>query len=229
MKKRTTANFIFIAIILTVFLAAMYGFLELADEMQEGALINFDQKIAQAIYQYRNETLTVWVILITETGSAYAYLVLIPIIAFIIFKLGHNRFLTLRAAVILLTSFLINIYIKSALGRPRPELSERLIEVSEHSLSFPSGHIMSAVAFYGFLIYLVIRLGDLFWRKLFVSVFLALLIIAIGVSRIYLGVHYPSDVAAGFLGGLVWLLFCISALELYDRYMNYRKRRAFHK
>lgn len=93
--------------------------------------------------------------------------------------------------------------------RPRPEVAVYI----EHSFSFPSGHAAISVAFYGFLAYALTR--KVKKRKHKISIlFAALLIIsAIGFSRLYLGVHYPSDVWGGYLLGLIWLIFAISLCE----------------
>jgi undecaprenyl-diphosphatase len=115
--------------------------------------------------------------------------------------------------MVLMLATLSNIVLKKVINRARPSL-EHLVSVN--TLSYPSGHAMSAMAFYGFLIYLCIRYRMARWlRYLLVSV-LVLLILSIGISRIYLGVHYPTDVAAGFIGGLIWVAFCTVLFSLID-------------
>ena len=96
----------------------------------------------------------------------------------------------------------------------------RLIEVN--SLSYPSGHSMSAMAFYGLLIYLCARYRMPGWARILLISILLIIILLVGLSRIYLGVHYPSDVAAGFLGGLIWVSF---AILLFNTLELWRKRR----
>lgn len=98
---------------------------------------------------------------------------------------------------------------KLVFHRPRPEMAV----YAEHSFSFPSGHATVAVAFYGFLAYLLIRFVQSWNNK--VNIFFAtiLLIMAIGFSRIYLGVHYISDVWSGYLVGAMWLITAVSFTE----------------
>jgi undecaprenyl-diphosphatase len=89
-----------------------------------------------------------------------------------------------------------------------------------HSASFPSGHAMSSMVVYGSVAYLVARLEGKRGLKQTTWVVAALIILAIGVSRMYLGVHYPSDVIAGFIAGLAWLGFvvaCMHALQFFAK------------
>ena len=82
----------------------------------------------------------------------------------------------------------------------------------KHGYSFPSGHSMASMAFYGLIIYFVIRFVKNRALKIFLSIMLSLLIILIGMSRIYLGVHYPSDVFAGFVFTVAYLIFYITII-----------------
>ncbi|HER41011.1 MAG TPA: phosphatase PAP2 family protein, partial [Salinimicrobium catena] len=99
-----------------------------------------------------------------------------------------------------------NIALKRAFDRARPTI-EHLVVVK--TLSYPSGHAMSAMAFYGFLTYLVFQIKMKHWLRAILASIFIFLILAIGISRIYLGVHFPSDVAGGFIAGLIWVAFCV--------------------
>ncbi len=103
---------------------------------------------------------------------------------------------------ICISSFM-NVTLKYIFGRARPQILH-LVEVTGYS--YPSGHSMAAMSFYGFLIYLIVRnvKTDHKLKTIVVSL-LGVLIILIGLSRIYLGVHYASDVLGGFSFSLVWL------------------------
>lgn len=92
--------------------------------------------------------------------------------------------------------------LKLVFRRPRPDVL-RLVEQSGYS--FPSGHAMNSMIFYGLAAYLLVRRGR-HWSRYLVAGFVAVLVLLIGLSRIYLGVHYASDVLAGFLIGAGWLI-----------------------
>ncbi len=113
------------------------------------------------------------------------------------------------------TGFL-NWSLKLAIHRPRPSYSLQYLH--GESFSFPSGHAMGSLVAYGMLAYVLNTL----WikdrgRKTLVVVLTAVLVLAIGVSRLYLGVHYFSDVVGGYAAGLVWLAACISGVEIARR------------
>lgn len=108
----------------------------------------------------------------------------------------------------------LNFLLKHLFERSRPDLF-RVVEAAGYS--FPSGHAMVSLCFYGILAFLLSRhIRDWRWR-LAVATLAAALVAAIGVSRVYLGVHYPTDVIAGYTAGGMWLGFCISSLLWWER------------
>ena len=113
-------------------------------------------------------------------------------------------------------SFGIGPVLKFIVDRPRP--SEDLVTVwrSQDSLSFPSGHAFTAVLLFGLLFYLAPRLVPWRWAALLMRVSSASLILLIGISRVYLGAHWPSDVLGGLLYGGLVLTFLIYAHRLYS-------------
>jgi membrane-associated phospholipid phosphatase len=119
-------------------------------------------------------------------------------------------------AAALLGSGLLDGALKFAIRRPRPELAANFL--SKLSWSFPSGHSMASLVTYGMLAYLVV-LALKGRQRLQITVALSaiVLILAIGFSRLYLGVHYFSDVIGGFTAGALWLSACISGLEVVRR------------
>ena len=116
--------------------------------------------------------------------------------------------------ITMLITMILNQAIKLLVRRPRPTVL-RLIQ--QNGFSFPSGHAMASIALYGFLIYYVYQNTKNKYWKVFLMTALTLLIIGIGLSRIYLGVHYPSDVLAGFSLALVVL---IGTIDWYHKNMK---------
>jgi len=121
-----------------------------------------------------------------------------------------NKRLSIRISALALTSLTIMFLLKFIFQRPRPEIP-LLEKVS--GFSFPSGHAFMSVTFYGLLIYIVWKEVRQSWLRISIIVLLAALIILIGISRIYLRVHYASDVIAGFAIGFGWLLLALLAID----------------
>jgi membrane-associated phospholipid phosphatase len=109
----------------------------------------------------------------------------------------------------------LNIILKGIFQRIRPQLSEPW--VAAPGWSFPSGHAMGSFVTYGFLTYLILRLTPRDFPRRTAIALMAILVFLIGFSRIYLGVHYLSDVVAGFAAAVVWLGFCVLATEQTQR------------
>jgi len=151
------------------------------------------------VQNMRAPTLTTILIIITNLGSAIT-LISLTILSIILIK---NKKIGLCISLNLIISTLLNVILKNIVQRPRPE-GYRLID--ESGYSFPSGHSMVNTAFYGLLIYLVLRNVKNSKLKYTLVILISLLIIGIGFSRIYLGVHYASDVLAGFLISIAYLV-----------------------
>lgn len=153
-----------------------------------------------------SDKLTPLVKVVTWFGSATC-LILLTVILFIIIK---NKKAGLLIGTNLVIISILNQTLKSLLQRPRPT-GFRII--NETGYSFPSGHSMISMAFYGFLIYLIYKNIKNKCLKFTLIISLFILIISIGLSRIYLGVHYTSDVFAGFLLSIAYLIFYCSVVD----------------
>lgn len=151
------------------------------------------------ILNLRSETLTVIMKVITNLSSAYV-LIAITIGTLLFIK---NKKVGLCVASNLIITTLLNQLLKYIIQRPRPD-GYRLI--AESGYSFPSGHSMVSMAFYGLIIYLIWKMVKNKKIKYISCGILGLLIPMIGFSRIYLGVHYASDVIGGFAISIVYLL-----------------------
>ena len=151
-----------------------------------------------------SDNITPIVKVITQFGGA-TFLIALATILLMAIKDKKKGFLIW---INLASSALLNQILKHIIQRPRPD-EYRIVDASGYS--FPSGHSMVSAAFYGFLIYLIYKNVKNKYLKWGLIGGLGLLIILIGTSRIYLGVHYTSDVLAGFLIAISYLIIFISA------------------
>lgn len=155
-----------------------------------------------------NENRTKAVKLITNITSPLG-VILSAVILIIIIK---NKKIKISLAMDLLGVTIINNLLKVIIARDRPNIN-RL--VTETGYSFPSGHSITSMVFYGYLIYLIYKYIDTKKIKIPLIIILSLLIVTIGFTRIYLGVHYTSDVIGGFLLGVAYLIIFIGVSNKY--------------
>lgn len=185
----------------------LIGFLALAEDVFHKEIMNGDIIGYEIISKFLiSDFVTPIAKFITNFGGAI-FLIVLTIILFIVIKnkkIGVSIFSNLVIVTIL------NQLLKGILQRPRPT-EYRIIE--ETGYSFPSGHSMISMAFYGYLIYLIYKYVKNKYIKWISIVVLSLLICTIGISRIYLGVHYTSDVLGGFLISISYLVIFISAVN----------------
>jgi undecaprenyl-diphosphatase len=155
---------------------------------------------------------------VTQFGSASVVTILV---------LGVAAILVIRRQWIVLTGWLaaaagsgaLSVALKLLIQRPRPAVAT----VHLGSWSFPSGHAMASLITYGMLAYLLLQRTPRPGPRLAILSAAALLIAAIGFSRLYLGLHYFSDVVGGYAAGTVWLTACVSGLEIVRRRPEVRR------
>lgn len=140
---------------------------------------------------------------------------LILIFYFLVVK--KQTWFSIRVVTIAISSLVLMLLLKQLFQRKRP-LSPLL--KAAKGLSFPSGHAIMAVTFYGLVIFILQQSIASDWLKWLVTTLLVALIILIGFSRVYLRVHYASDVAAGFIIGLLWLIISLAVLKWLESYIT---------
>jgi undecaprenyl-diphosphatase len=213
------------AVLLAV--VAALGFIALGDEVAEGDLGGFDRWALRAarLHVVRSSDSAMAEIAknITALGG-YPVLVLLLccVIGFLLLHRMPGRALYVLAATS--GGALLSQWLKTSFTRPRPSVVEPLVMVS--SWSFPSGHALSSAVVYLTLGSLVAATVERRVAKLYVLFVAFALTGLIGVSRILLGVHYPTDVLAGWLAGLAWALGCWSIFELWQLRRARRMARA---
>ena len=185
----------------------LIGFLALAEDVFNKEIMNGDIIGYKIISTFLiSDFATPIAKFITNFGGAI-FLLVLTITLFILIKnkkIGFSIFLNL----VIIT--MLNQLLKRILQRPRPT-EFRIIE--ETGYSFPSGHSMISMAFYGYLIYLIYKYVKNKYVKWISIIILSILICSIGISRIYLGVHYTSDVLGGFFISISYLVIYISLVN----------------
>lgn len=181
----------------------LFCFLLLAEDVFTKEIIQIDDIVYKFIAShFISNSLTPIVKIITFFGSA-TWIVIFTIILFVIIRNKRQNIL-LGTNLCIVT--IINQILKHIFKRSRPT-EFRIID--ESGYSFPSGHSMVSMAFYGYLIYLVYKNIKNKYLKWILIVVLSILIVLIGISRIYLGVHYTSDVLGGYLLSVSYLVLFI--------------------
>lgn len=185
----------------------LIGFLALAEDVFNKEIMNGDIIGYKMISTFLiSDFVTPIAKFITNFGGAI-FLIVSTIALFVLLK-NKKIGLSIFTNLVIITA--LNQLLKGILQRPRPT-EFRIIE--ETGYSFPSGHSMVSMAFYGYLIYLIYKYVKNKYIKTSLIILLSILICCIGISRIYLGVHYTSDVLGGFFISISYLIIYISVVN----------------
>ena len=202
-------------LVLVLMLAVVLGlwaFFELADEVTEGTTRGLDESVILALRQPGNPADPLgppWVEeavrdLTALGGVTVLTLITAAVAGFVALRRQFHALGLLLAA--LGGGVLLNVFLKGWFARPRPELVPHLLRVD--SASFPSGHSLLSAVVYLTLGALLARLVEPLKLKIYVICVGLLLAVLVGLSRVYLGVHYPTDVLAGWTVGILWAVIC---------------------
>jgi undecaprenyl-diphosphatase len=193
-----------------VSLVCLVGFAWVAYGVETGSLSGFDRFVIRLVQGTETEPLTKAMEAVSLIGSTKPVTAIaLTIMAILFFALGHRKELILFV-IALVGSTVLNSVLKNLFERERPSL-HRLVEVAGYS--FPSGHSMAAISLYGATAYLLWRhIANRTGRALLIAA-AAIVVAAIGFSRIYLGVHYPSDVLGAYLISGCWLAVSIGVFR----------------
>jgi len=195
---------------------SLWLFAWLAGEMQDGDVSKFDEAIRGWVHAMASPRMTGTMLFISRLG--YDLLIVELVIALAIFLWLHWRRGALWLAITMAGAVALDVALKQAFHRVRPDA---FFVAQPHSYSFPSGHALSSFCFYAVLAGLIADRVKSMPVRVTAGVVAALLVFAIGFSRIYLGVHYPTDVIAGYLAATLW----VSTMLAVDRI---RKKAVVH-
>jgi membrane-associated phospholipid phosphatase len=190
-------------------LLILYLLAQLSDEVLEQEAFAFDRTVLLEIHQFTNPTLDRLMLAITNLGNPHT----VVAIAGTTFAILWWRRYYQEAKIFVidcLGGVILSYGLKLVFSKPRPNLWQSAIE--ETSFSYPSGHALGSTILYGFLAYILATRYPQFVLLIYAGA--VLLIAAIGLSRLYLGVHWPTDIIAGYSIGFLWVMFCITMLKL---------------
>lgn len=194
----------------------MWVFATIAEDVLEKESYAFDTSILLALRKLHTPLGDQVMLGLTFLGEPNLLLVICLSLGILLLARNHRS----EAATIALAgggAMGLNLLLKKLFARDRPLLWERVVDVRFYS--FPSGHAMISMVIYGLLGYF---LGSRFPKQRWWIYSLTVLLVAtIGLSRLYLGVHWPTDVIAGYTAGLVWLITCILSLEIGKEFRSF--------
>lgn len=195
-----------------------YSFFEIVDDVfsdpLEGDMESheFDEAVARFFMQFRSDRLTQVAIDLTALGSV-SVLSVFAILAYAVIIGTRDLLGFLHMSVALLGALVWPVILKPYFGRDRPDLIEPLVSVAD--LSFPSGHAFGAAAAYATFAFFCARFISTHSAEVFCYLFACVLVVVVGITRIYLGVHYPTDVLAGLAAGGAWAFFVAAGFSLF--------------
>jgi undecaprenyl-diphosphatase len=205
-----TAVGIFLIIGVLVAIAGTIGFAALAEVVREGYTQQFDTAVLRWLGAHHTPTLTTIMTEVTPLGTGIVVLTVVGVTTAFLWHTEHKHSARMLLAATA-GNILLNNVLKLFFDRARPSVFEWGTHAA--SSSFPSGHAMSATVVYGTVAYLLARLQKHGWARAITLTLAVIMIVLICLTRLYLGVHYPSDVLGGVIFGLVWSGFCMATLE----------------
>ena len=214
-KKRLTRSekyglYLTIGILVTLFFVWLF-FGIIQDYIGQEALIRADLRIINLVGQLRTPSINQFMLLITYLAKGEIIAIAVIFSLIILFLLRKWSYFN-NLLIFVVGGELFVWIIKNIVERPRPPLTESL--VIENSFSFPSGHSFIAIAFYGLITFFLFDTFKKKYLKILALILGFILVILIGISRIYLGAHWPSDVLASYASGLAWLSIIITATHI---------------
>ena len=186
----------------------------IADEMREGDTIRFDDNVRSFVHSFSSPGTTKFMFAMSFMGAGGLLVMLTAAVILCLVKKWYRALGWL--ALTLVGAGILSVSLKYGFHRTRPDV---FFGTLPHSYSFPSGHALFSFCFYGVMAGLINARVRSLWLRATVFGVATLMIALIGLSRIYLGVHYPSDVVAGYLAGAIW----VSAMITMDRIHKTRR------
>jgi membrane-associated phospholipid phosphatase len=204
-----------------VIVVATLTFAWIAKGVFANNFVAFDDGVITWLHGYWSPAANLVMLFFTTMGDLPALALLLGMVAVTLWSRGR----WIDAAGLILAGAgagILNQLMKGVFQRVRPDLIPSPFHLT--SYSFPSGHSMGSIACYGMLAFVITRLLRRPLHRALVIVAAALIIFCVGLSRIYFGVHYPTDVLGGFLAGGAWLVLCVTVVEAAEWHAQRRQQ-----
>lgn len=213
----------YLMIAFTISVVSIIGFSLISLLISDQKIIQFDRAIINSVQGLESTFLTKVMKFFTFIGSAPFVIMLSLLLLFFLYKVLHHRFELILFVAAIAGSAILNGILKHLFQRVRPDF-HRLINIEGYS--FPSGHAMNAFTVYSIISFLLWRHIPSKLGRVMLILFSIVMILTIGVSRIYLGVHYPSDIVGGYFASGFWVTTAIMFFQYYQekRYNKVKQR-----
>lgn len=208
--------------VVIAFVFFFFFFRVVEDYIGQDLLIQSDLRIINLVQIFRGPVFTRVMLFATYLGS-WQVTFFGLLLAGVVFLLLRRWYELILLAVSVFGGEVFVWVIKNLVDRPRPPLVNALIPAS--GFSFPSGHGFVAISFYGLIAYFLFRLSSKILQRVVIIIVALIIVVTIGFSRIYLGVHWPSDVLASYASSAAWITLLITALEIRRRFGLPRRQR----
>ncbi len=201
---------LFVGVALVILLGSAWLFGSLAEDVTTNdSIVRFDSAVVNALHASSSPALVNLMLTISLVGNEIPQVITVGLVVLFIVR---RRWIDLLLLVLAVGGAqIVNTLLKLIFNRARPVLIDPV--TVGIGASFPSGHAMGALVFYGVCAYFLISRSNHWNERIIIFVIAVLVVMLVGFSRIYLGVHYPSDVLAGYSAGTVWLIGSILGVE----------------
>jgi undecaprenyl-diphosphatase len=200
---------VIVGLVVAILGGALFAWL--AERVSVGSTLGFDDSVLTWMGAHQVHWVQRAVLELTALGEGSVVIVLTLAVALILVVDRHR----LAAFLLIVTAYgglVLNAALKHIFNRPRPHIFVWGTTVA--STSFPSGHAMNATILYLTIAFVIARLAIRWWERLLTLLVATTIVALICLSRLYLGVHYPTDVIGGLIIGVAWIGFCVSGVEL---------------
>lgn len=202
------------AIVVSLFVCALVVFIFVTRRIFFMHRTGFDERVFKLLSSHVSEKNNEIVLFFTFLGS-HEFLIPANLVLIAYYLIRKHKWYSIKVPAIAISSLLLMFILKHLFNRPRPGIP---LLYEAKGLSFPSGHALMSVTFYGLLIYIVFKTFQNKGAKWTLIFLLIALILIIGFTRIYLRVHYTTDVIAGYCIGFLWLVFAVWLLNRLEKY-----------